>query len=123
MGLMILNRAQIWTINLEPTKGSEIKKIRPCVIVSTDAIKRLPVKLVVPLTEWQESFKTSQFHVPVEVTDAVAYEAAGLKKFGAADVLQTRCVSTDRFVKFVATMTAPKMQEIVAALAAVVEYV
>lgn len=64
---------------------------------------------------------TSQFHVRVEVDDATAYEAVGLKKGGAADVLQIRCVSEKRFGEYIALMAADKMEEIAAAIAAVVE--
>lgn len=35
-------RGEIWWINLDPTVGAEIKKKRPAVIVSQDAIGILP---------------------------------------------------------------------------------
>jgi len=31
-----MNRSEIYTVNLDPTIGTEIKKTRPCVIVSPD---------------------------------------------------------------------------------------
>ena len=39
-------RGDIWLVNLDPTVGSEIQKTRPAVVVSSDAVGRLPVKLV-----------------------------------------------------------------------------
>jgi mRNA-degrading endonuclease toxin of MazEF toxin-antitoxin module len=33
-----MRRSEIWLINLDPTVGSEIRKTRPAVIVSNDAI-------------------------------------------------------------------------------------
>lgn len=122
MSLRIYKRSQIWWIDLDPTKGSEIKKRRPCVIVSTDGVQRLPVRIVVPLTDWNESFTTSMFHIKVDVDDAEAFEATGLKKGGAADVMQIRCVSEDRFGDYIALMSADKMEEIAHAIAAIVEY-
>ena len=122
MSILILKRGQIWRVDLNPTKGSEIHKRRPCVIVSTDAAARLPVRIVVPLTDWNDSFATSQFHVRVEVTDAKAFEAAGLKKGGVADIMQVRCVSDKRFGQYIAQMSADKMDEIAAAIAAIIEY-
>ena len=122
MSIMIFRRGQIWWVDLDPTKGSEIQKKRPCVIVSTDAVSRLPVRIVVPLTDWNDSFAGSPFHVPVEVTDAKAFEGAGLKKGGAADVMQIRCVSEDRFIDQIAQMSASKMEEIAAAIASIIEY-
>lgn len=122
MSIRIFKRGQIWWVDLDPTKGSEIKKKRPCVIVSSDGASRLPVRIVVPLTEWNDTFATSTFHVRVEVDDAVAFQATGLKKGGAADVMRIRCVSENRFGDYIAQMSADKMDEIAAAIASIIEY-
>jgi mRNA interferase MazF len=37
-------------INLDPTLGAEIRKTRPAVIVSDDAIGTLPLRVIVPVT-------------------------------------------------------------------------
>lgn len=39
-----MRRGEIWLINLSPTVGAEIKKTRPAVIVSDNAIGILPLK-------------------------------------------------------------------------------
>jgi hypothetical protein len=41
---------------LDPTIGDEIKKIRPAVVVSRDAIGVLALRVVVPVTAWQDRF-------------------------------------------------------------------
>ncbi|MHC1729719.1 MAG: type II toxin-antitoxin system PemK/MazF family toxin [Syntrophobacteraceae bacterium] len=46
-----LQRGSVWWINLDPTQGSEIKKIRPCVLVSATPINQARrTVLVVPLS-------------------------------------------------------------------------
>lgn len=46
-----MNRGDVYWINLDPTQGSEIKKTRPCVIVSADPINRgRKTVIVVPLS-------------------------------------------------------------------------
>lgn len=46
-----LQRGGIWWVNLEPTQGSEIKKIRPCVLVAATPINQARrTVLVVPLS-------------------------------------------------------------------------
>ena len=122
MSIRILRRGQVWWVNLDPTIGSEIKKKRPCVIVSSDAASPLPIRIVVPLTEWKDAFAASPFHVRVEVDDALAFEATGLKKGGAADVMQIRCVSESRLADYIAQMCPNKMDEIAAAIASIIEY-
>jgi mRNA-degrading endonuclease toxin of MazEF toxin-antitoxin module len=37
-----------WFVNLDPTIGSEIIKIRRCVVINNDAIGILPNKVIVP---------------------------------------------------------------------------
>ncbi len=43
-------RGDIWLVRLDPTVGGEIKKTRPCVVVSPDGLNHLPVHIVVPMT-------------------------------------------------------------------------
>ncbi len=44
-------RFEVWLVNLEPVKGSEIKKTRPCVIISPKEINdNMQTVLIAPLT-------------------------------------------------------------------------
>ncbi len=46
-----MNRGDIWLVNLDPTVGSEIKKSRPCVIVSPPEMHdHLRTVIVAPMT-------------------------------------------------------------------------
>ena len=50
-----LRRGMVIDVDLNPTKGSETGKIRPCVIVTNDVYnRRVPVIQVVPITQWSE---------------------------------------------------------------------
>lgn len=47
----MVKRGEIWQVNLDPTVGSEIKKTRPCVVVSPDELNNnLRTVIVAPLT-------------------------------------------------------------------------
>jgi mRNA interferase MazF len=59
-------RSEIWLINLDPTVGSEIRKTRPAVIVSDDAIGILPLKVIVPITEWKDRYAVAPWLVRLE---------------------------------------------------------
>ncbi len=41
-------RGEIWLANFNPTVGAEIRKIRPAIVISSDAAGKLPIKLVAP---------------------------------------------------------------------------
>jgi mRNA interferase MazF len=56
---MELSQYQIVLVNLEPNIGSEIKKTRPCVIVSPDEmIRYLRTIIVAPMTTKSRSYPT-----------------------------------------------------------------
>jgi mRNA interferase MazF len=48
---MPVRRGEIWWINFDPTQGSEIRKTRPAVVVTADALNRARrTVVVVPLS-------------------------------------------------------------------------
>ena len=102
-----MKRGEVWQINLDPTIGSELKKSRPCVIVNHDSIGILPLKIVVPLTGWQEKFAKARWLVPIE-----ASKQNGLRKESAADTFQVRSLSEVRFVEKIGTLTEDELQDI-----------
>ena len=55
----MVKRFDIWNTELNPTIGSEVNKIRPCLIVSPDeANKYLNTVIVVPLTSTSKPYPT-----------------------------------------------------------------
>ncbi len=56
---MVVARFEVWLVTLDPTRGSEIAKTRPCVIISPDSVnKYLNTVLVAPLTSTQKPYPT-----------------------------------------------------------------
>jgi mRNA interferase MazF len=59
----IVSRGDIWLINLDPTKGSEIKKTRPCVIVSPQEMHDfLRTVIIAPMTT---KGRQASYRVPI----------------------------------------------------------
>ncbi|HOI73376.1 MAG TPA: type II toxin-antitoxin system PemK/MazF family toxin [Syntrophales bacterium] len=114
---MNIRRGEVWLVNFDPTKGAEIQKTRPAVVVSSDAIGILPIKLIAPVTEWKNHYNRNLWHVRIDPD-----RTNGLMKPSAVDALQVRGVSTDRFIRKLGRVSAATMEEIAAAIAAVVEY-
>src|SRR5262245_40207338 len=101
-------RGEIWDIDLNPTKGQEINKTRPAVVISSDGVGKLRLKIVVPITEWQNSFESNIWHVPLAPTTS-----NGLSKQSAADSLQVRSLSLDRFMNRRGYVTKQELEEII----------
>ena len=59
----IVGRGEIWLINLDPTKGSEIKKTRPCLIVSPQEMNDyLHTVIIAPMTT---KARPAEFRIPI----------------------------------------------------------
>lgn len=114
---MNIKRGEIWLVNLDPTIGAEIRKTRPVVVLSSDAIGILPIRLVAPLTEWKEQFTNNIWHIKLE-PDTINK----LSKTSAVDTLQLRGVDTQRFVRQIGRIPPDMMEAIVTAVAAIIEY-
>ncbi|MCP4428396.1 MAG: type II toxin-antitoxin system PemK/MazF family toxin, partial [Chloroflexi bacterium] len=63
-----MRRGEVWLINLDLTIGAEIRKTRPTVIVNDDAISILPLKVIVPVTDWKERYAVAPWMVKLEPT-------------------------------------------------------
>ena len=97
--------------------GTEIQKTRPAVVVSSDAVGRLPIKLVAPLTDWKGYFAPNIWHVRID-RDSIN----DLTKVSAVDTLQLRGMDRQRFSRKLGDITPTIMEAIVLAIAAIIEY-
>ena len=88
-----MNTKDIYLVDLNPIKGAEINKARPCIIVSNDDVGILPLKIVVPLIGYKEHHNKSWL-VKIEPT-----KNTGLSKDSTADPMHIRSVSHDRILK------------------------
>lgn len=116
--MTVLKRGMIIDVNLDPTKGSETGKTRPCIIVTNDIYNaRVPVVQVVPITEWH--VKKARIKTNVELYPA---SDNGLSKKSIADCLQTRPIDHRlRLVNIRGKLPLEKMEEINQALKTVFE--
>ncbi len=54
-----MKRGEVYWVNLDPTMGSEVKKLRPAVILSPDEMNRnLSVVIVAPITSSTKPWPT-----------------------------------------------------------------
>lgn len=58
----MVSRGEVWLVNLDPTVGSEIRKSRPCVVISPPELnEHLKTVIVAPMTSqgFQAPFRIS----------------------------------------------------------------
>ncbi len=105
-------RGEIWLVRFDPSAGAEIRKVRPAVVASLDAIGRLPLRIVVPVTDWKADYANLSWFVPLAAT-----AGNGLSKDSGADSFQVKSVSEVRFVRRLGVVTGDQMDEIASAIA------
>lgn len=102
---------EIWLVRFEPSQGAEIDKTRPAVVVNPDWIGKLRLRIVVPVTSWNEKYNRIPWLVRLK-----ANEENGLHRDSAADGFQVKSVSLARFVQRIGRATAEQVEEISAAI-------
>lgn len=108
------SRGEIWLVDFDPAAGAEMRKVRPALVISVDSIGRLPLRIVVPLTDWKPQYVGFPWFVPIPAdTDN------GLSKDSGADAFQTKSVSLSRFVRSVGSVTAAQTYEVASGHSAV----
>ena len=75
-------------------------------VVSSNAVGRLPIKLVAPITDWKDYFAPNLWHVQIAPDPT-----NGLRKISAVDTLQLRGMDLQRFIRKLAwTSWQPRSQ-------------
>jgi mRNA interferase MazF len=102
-----MKQGEIWLINLDPAVVAEIKKTRPAIIVNDDTLGILPLKIIVPITDWKDRYEIAPWMVKI-----ISTQINGLTKDSSADCFQIRSVSQDRFVRKIGKVSESIMDQI-----------
>jgi len=110
-------RGEVWEVEFRPATGAEIQKLRPAVIMNVPEVGRLPLNIVVPITEWKPAF--AQFSWFIRLSSSAEN---GLVKESGADAFQVKSVSENRLVRRLGQVTTDETDQIAAAIALCVGY-
>lgn len=103
-------RGEVWWVRLDPTQGSEIRKTRPCLVLSTNALNRLrKTVVVVPFST------AAQAHPPL----TVAVQCQGREAVAMID--QVRAVAKHRLQSRIEIATPQTLQAVLSALGLILE--
>ncbi len=105
-----VKRGEVWWVSLDPTQGSEIKKTRPCVVLTHDTLNRLRRTIVVvPLST------AAKPHPPVTISVTCQGGSA------VAVIDQIRAVAKHRLKSKIETLDRDELDEICKAVAIILE--
>lgn len=105
-------RGEVWRIRFDPAESDEIKKIRVAVVISENAIGRLRLKIVVPITEWKPRYANYPWFVRLMPTST-----NGLTKDSGADAFQVKSIFQTRFLDRLGELTSGQLDDIANAIA------
>jgi len=111
-----MNQGEIWEINLSPSVGAEIKKKRPAVIINDASIGVLPLRVIVPITQWKKHFHGAVWMVKLDPN-----ADNNLNKTSAIDCFQIRSISTKRFLRKIGDVSPKTLNEIKTAVKSVID--
>lgn len=103
--------AEIWLVDFEPQIGTEIKKVRPAIVVSIDALGILPIRTVVPIRDYKDHHDGMFFYIPIEPS-----KNNGLSKYSTVDCSQVKSFDIKRFEKKLGKLTQDELEELVLVL-------
>lgn len=109
-------RGEVWNVKFDPAVGAEIQKVRPAVVISDPAIGRLPLRIIVPITEWKPAYQNYPWLVNLQPT-----ASNGLAKESGADAFQVKSVSVNRFIQCRGILLDAELDEIACAIAICVD--
>ncbi len=100
-------QGEVWLVNFDPSVGAEMKKLRPAVVVSDNSVGKLPLRIVVPITDWKDRYGNSPWFTELQPTTN-----NGLSKKSGADGFSIKSVSLNRFSKKLGAVTVDELQDI-----------
>ena len=107
---MVVERFDVFLINLDPTIGSEIKKTRPCLIISPDEMNRyIRTIIVAPMTTTGKNYPTR-----------VGCEFQGKK--GQIVLDQMRTIDKSRLIKKIGTVDPQVQAKVISTLQSIFAY-
>ncbi len=105
-----IKRGEIWWVSLDPTQGSEIKKTRPCVVLSHDTLNRLRrTVVVIPLSS------AAKPHPPITLPITCQGDAV------VAVVDQIRAVGKHRLKSKIEALSLEELDELCQAVSTILE--
>jgi mRNA interferase MazF len=101
-------KGDIWLVDFDPVTGSEIGKKRPAVVISENLIGKLPLKIVVPITDWKSSYLLYPWFIGL--TPSLLN---GLSKESGVDAFQLKSLSINRFYRKLGVVTQIELEKII----------
>jgi mRNA interferase MazF len=112
-------KGEVWVVELDPVRGSEQGKTRPCLVVSHDQLNtKMPLSIVVPFTgqpHYTKNGKLSPAMVEIRPPEG------GLSKISYSKAFQVRSLAHDRFRSRLGVVSPATLQAVIESVCKLIE--
>ena len=110
-----MKQGEIWDIKLGKNHATDGGVKCPVIVINDDTISILPVRVIVPLTKWQDEFDNAIWLIRVDPNNE-----NNLGRTSAVDAFQMHTIPTAQFIKKIGTVTVQELQQIKNAIKAII---
>ena len=98
------------------TKWNLVNKFRPAIIVNNNSLGKLPLKIIIPITDWKTNYEIAPWMIKIEPD-----LNNGLTKTSTADCFQIMSLSQERMLKKIGVINDSILLEIKEAIKKVID--
>ena len=112
-----MKQGEIWLIDLDPTVGAEMNKTRPALIINDDQLGKLPLRVIVPITDWKEHYSLAPWMIAINPS-----KQNRLIKKSSIDCFQIRSISKNRLIKRIGHTSVSEVLQVQRGIIKVIGY-
>ena len=113
-------KGEVWEVNLDPDRGHEQAKTRPCLVISNDQMNtKMGLSIIVPFTG--TGWYTKSGKLSPAMVEVIPPEG-GLTKASYSMAYQVRTVSHSRFTKKLGAVSGTKLSEVVRSVQNIIDF-
>ena len=110
-----MKQGEIWDINLGNNLETDGGDVCSVIVINDDIISILPVRVIVPLTKWQDEFDDAIWLIRVDPNNE-----NNLDRTSAVDAFQMHTIPITRFIKKIGTVSVQELHLIKNAIKAII---
>jgi mRNA interferase MazF len=110
-----MKQGEIWDINLGKNHETDGGAKCPVIVINDDTISILPVRIIVPLTKWQDEFADAIWLIRVDPNNE-----NNLGRTSAVDAFQMHTIPITRFIRRIGIISVQELQHIKNAIKAII---
>lgn len=104
---MNINQGEIWLVDFENNQNNDLTKLTPVVVINDDRVGKFGIKIVVPIREWKDRYKSYPWIIKLTTNNENM-----LEKDSSIDCFQVKNCSSNSFHNKIGVINKNLMKEV-----------